>query len=329
MCVSNVLRPPAVPGTVYERTSSWQNAAFMASICSVAAALGLVLVSFASAGSSGSSVFLQVTALEPSFVAAQPQAAAQPEVAVNSPDAAVAVAVAAQSLDEPTGVSAPIQDSAPVASAGNSSAPSGVSAASNSPLAGRTVWSNGDSTSYFMSLWLLGALEDLGAVPVHDAEYWQSSGLTSPEFFDWPAYIDEQLTAYDPEIVVFMVGTNDIDPALNLTEYAKLVGQQMDTFRDREVYWVGVPSFDPELRPDLAAGAPGINQLFIAEASKRPWVTYVDVTGVTTDENGEYARDLPTVTGEVAELRAADGIHFTSAGGRVMASQILRAIQSR
>jgi hypothetical protein len=74
--------------------------------------------------------------------------------------------------------------------------------------------------------------------------------------------------------------------------------------------------------------APDINNLFIAEAAKRPWVTYVDVMGVTTDENGNYARDLPTVSGDVGELRTADGIHFTSAGGRVMAAQILAAIQS-
>jgi hypothetical protein len=327
MCVSYVLRPQAGTGTVYESGSSWQSTAFMVAWCCVAAALGLVLVSLAGSGSRGASVFLQVASLEPSFVAAEADGSSATDSAANTAD--VAVAAITESSDAPgQDLATSVDESASVQAAGND-ASGAVSAASNGPLAGRTIWSNGDSTSYFMSLWVLGAMEGLGAVPVHDAEYWQSSGLTSPNFFDWPGYIEEQMTLYDPEIVVFMVGTNDIDPALNLTEYGRTVGEQMDALVDREVYWVGVPSFDPGQRPDLAGGAPAINNVFIAEAASRPWVTYVDVIDVTTDEDGNYARTLPTVTGEDGELRASDGIHFTSAGGRVMAANILRAIQSR
>ena len=36
-----------------------------------------------------------------------------------------------------------------------------------------------------------------------------SSGLSSPEFFDWPEHATEQLQELEAEVVVFVIGTND------------------------------------------------------------------------------------------------------------------------
>ena len=36
-----------------------------------------------------------------------------------------------------------------------------------------------------------------------------SSGLLTPDFFDWPKHAQEQLAQLDPEAVVFVIGTND------------------------------------------------------------------------------------------------------------------------
>src|SRR5680860_1351949 len=36
-----------------------------------------------------------------------------------------------------------------------------------------------------------------------------SSGLTSPEFFDWPEHATKEMTRLDLEAVVFIIDTND------------------------------------------------------------------------------------------------------------------------
>jgi hypothetical protein len=93
----------------------------------------------------------------------------------------------------------------------------------------------------------------------------------------------------------------------------------MDAMEGRQVIWIGQPSFDPAIRPDLATTIPAINQVFFLEALDRPWVTYVDTWTPSTDGARAYARYLPDETGAVVEMRAGDGVHLTAAGGRHLA----------
>lgn len=245
------------------------------------------------------------------------------------------VAVSALQLDgEASGDGGTNADGGPVetfAAAGNgavsaASGPAAVISGANW-LEGKTAWSNGDSTSYFMTVSLYEQLQALGAVPVEEAEAVNSSGLNSPEFFDWPGYLESQMAEYDPDVVFFMIGANDAKPGMDLAAYAEKVGAVMDSLNGRQVFWIGQPAFDPELRPDLADWIPLVNEVFVREAEKRPWVRYIDTWGATTDASGHYARSLPGAGGELEEIRTADGVHFTDAGGRRLASWVLAAIE--
>lgn len=193
-------------------------------------------------------------------------------------------------------------------------------------LAGIRLWSDGDSTSYFMSAALIEMASSLGAVPVQPAaEYKVSSGLMNPAFFDWPAYISAQFAEMRPAVAVFMVGANDASSSLPYDLYHQRVGDLMDLMRApfRSVIWVGQPHMG---RPDLEPVIPDMNRIFAEEAAKRPWVTYVDVYGVTSAADGSYAAYLPDAAGVVQLMRASDGVHFTPAGGRLLADRVLRAI---
>src|SRR5690606_11546539 len=101
------------------------------------------------------------------------------------------------------------------------------------------VWSGGDSMAYTVGV----ALENLGADdPAFDGELDNrgSSGLTRPDFFDWPAYLGQVAATSDPDVMVFLEGANDrqgmvVDgtayqpPAEQwLTEYRRRVGVAMD-----------------------------------------------------------------------------------------------------
>jgi len=197
--------------------------------------------------------------------------------------------------------------------------------ASSAHAAGVRLWSNGDSTSYFMSVALAQMMLERGAAATQPApEYKVSSGLLNPGYFDWPAYIAAEMAARQPNVVVFMIGANDAHPGMPLDLYRQRVGALMDQLQapGRRVVWVGQPNMG---RADLAAAIPAMNRIFAEEAASRPWVTYVDVWALTSDANGNYAQYLPDEHGVLRAIRANDGVHFTPEGGRRLAMAVLWA----
>ena len=191
--------------------------------------------------------------------------------------------------------------------------------------AGVRVWADGDSTSYFVSYWFLQFMAARGAVTVQpEPEYKLSSGLLNPAYFNWPAYAQDQIAAYNPNVLMFMVGANDASAGMPIETYHQKVGEMMDLMGagGRRVIWVGQPNM---ARPDLAASVPAENEVFRAEAASRPWVTFVDAWSLTSDANGNYAQYLPDENGTLVAARADDGVHLSSAGGRIIALAVLNA----
>jgi hypothetical protein len=189
-------------------------------------------------------------------------------------------------------------------------------------LAGVRIWSNGDSTSFFMSVAFINSAANLGAVPTQpEPEYKISSGLLRPEFFDWPAYLASEMALRDPQVVVFMVGANDAYVGMPLETYRTRVAAVMDQLSGRRLIWVSQPNMG---RADLAASIPAMNEVYRSEAAARPWVTYVDAWALTSDADGAFTSYLPDETGALVLARGEDGVHFTSAGGRVLARAVLQ-----
>lgn len=210
---------------------------------------------------------------------------------------------------------------APVATpvATPASSPAGI-------FAGVRVWSNGDSTSYYMSAALLGMVMRGGGTAATAPSYVVSSGLLNPGLYDWPANLAAEMALYAPDIVVFMVGANDANgAAANPEGYRALVGATMDQLRapGRTVAWVGQP---PMGREDLAVSIPVVNRIFREEAAKRPWVTFVDTYPVLSDAAGGYAGSLPGPGGEAVRMRADDGVHLTPAAGERLALAVFSAL---
>ena len=158
-----------------------------------------------------------------------------------------------------------------------------------------------------------------------------ATGLTRPDFFDWPAYlkgdIDKRTKPFDA--VMLMFGANDgqdtkVD-GKQLTfgsgswkaMYAQRVGAVMDIYLKRgvkRVYWVGMPRMGIgwfNQRMEL------MNGIYKAEAAKRsPAVEYVDAWSIV---------DAPATTYQ-AKYRQADGVHMTVDGGVKVAKAVLAAV---
>ncbi len=106
--------------------------------------------------------------------------------------------------------------------------------------------------------WIAPALEqELPAGdPVQVIDDWKgSTGLVRPDFFDWPARIEQDMAEHDPDVVVLGFGGNDTqnlttdDGILQLgtpeweAEYQRRIGEVLDLIEapGRTVYWIGLP----------------------------------------------------------------------------------------
>jgi hypothetical protein len=166
-----------------------------------------------------------------------------------------------------------------------------------------------------MTVAFFSLMEERGHVPVRAPDYKISSGLVNRgssavlgvPFNDWPSYMAQELTAFDPQVVVFMIGANDAGyAAANPARYRELVGAFMDLLEGRVMFWVGQPAIT---RGDLAPAIPGLNAIYREEAAKRPWVTFVDASWL-----------VPS---------AGDGVHLSAGDGRQLAEAVVAALDAR
>jgi hypothetical protein len=161
-----------------------------------------------------------------------------------------------------------------------------------------------------------------------------ASGLTRPDFFNWPEFLVKDVVPNQkPDVMIIMFGGNDSQNmpvgksgAIKeftpewLAEYRKRVGDTMDLLRsptnDRMIIWCGALIMGPN------AGVNGMDQLnyiFWSEAQKRPWVRYFDAWPFFADTAGRYQVNLPNSVGKSVKLRSADNIHLTTDGGARLA----------
>ena len=72
------------------------------------------------------------------------------------------------------------------------------------------LWVGGDSLAGSLGPALGTITGATGVVqPYFDSRV--SSGLADPGFFDWPDHATTEMARLDPEVVVFIIGTNDSD----------------------------------------------------------------------------------------------------------------------
>ncbi|MDY7101739.1 MAG: DUF459 domain-containing protein, partial [Actinomycetota bacterium] len=164
-----------------------------------------------------------------------------------------------------------------------------------------------------------------------ELDYRVSTGLSRPDFFDWPQRLAEVVTQDPPEASVVFFGTNDNQ---NLSvdgnilqrgsaeweaEYRSRVATVMDllTQPGGTLTWVGLPVMRDQT---LEQGVQIMNRVYAEEAAKRPLVTFVDTHALFSDANGQFAEYLPAADGSSAKMRQGDGIHLSIAGADRMAN---------
>lgn len=171
----------------------------------------------------------------------------------------------------------------------------------------------------------------------------QSTGLSYPGSFDWPATI-EAAVQDDPtlRLVVVMLGPNDPwdmpDPARHGGPYLRFQSEAWEQrYRERvariinfntahgvSTLWVGAPGMK-------AARLDGQMQWLMtviqSEVEKQGAVflpSRAELPGAGAE--GGY-RDSVDVDGQLVKMRSGDGIHFSVAGQRYLAGRILETLR--
>ncbi|HTV32682.1 MAG TPA: SGNH family hydrolase [Methylocella sp.] len=197
----------------------------------------------------------------------------------------------------------------------------------------------GDSLGQMLAQGLTEAFENRPEVAILRKAK-QDTGLVRDDFYDWTKATEDLLASNDKiDFAVMLIGSNDRQPLHDATgshdpdspEWKDAYTHRIETiagqFRDKKIplVWVGLPILKSER---LAAGALSQNQLY-RDFAEKAGATYLDIWETFADEAGQYSVTGPDLNGQIVKLRAADGIHFTKAGARKLASFVEPAIRHR
>ena len=192
----------------------------------------------------------------------------------------------------------------------------------------------GDSMVQFFGKTMVGLANDTGVIDA-STEHQLASGLSRPDFYDWPTRIIEVMAAQDPDAVVLMFGGNDaqaivVDGQIArrfseswLQEYSARVGHIMDlvtTDPERILIWVGQPIMED---PEYDSRMERVNEVFAAEAAERDRVRYVDIRDLFRGPNGAFSRYVADADGQLTDVRLTDGVHLSTIGGRWLSEVLL------
>jgi uncharacterized protein len=166
----------------------------------------------------------------------------------------------------------------------------------------------------------------------------ESTGLTRPDYFNWPAELQTDLGTARPQVVVIMIGANDpqdfpgppdvpySSPQWNVI-YAGRVAAFMHLAQSggATVLWVGMP---PMQRPQLSSEMADINAIDQRQAAlSAPPVHFISSWTLLGTPQGAYAPFITNGSGQVVNVRTPDGIHLTPAGGEVLSQAVLNYLR--
>lgn len=166
----------------------------------------------------------------------------------------------------------------------------------------------------------------------------EATGLTRPDYFNWPAELQGDLPKYQPQVVVIMIGANDAQdfpgppdiafgsPQWN-TMYTQRVQQffQLATSTGAEVIWVGMP---PMQSPSLNAGMQDIDSIDQSVISHAPNGYFLSSWNLLGGPQGTFTPYL-TVNGQQVNVRDADGTHIAPGGAELLSQAVMSAMRTQ
>ena len=154
----------------------------------------------------------------------------------------------------------------------------------------------------------------------------KSTGLSRPDFYDWPRVLQEHLIADRPHVVVMWVGTNDPQGIYGMSGLGEpcskewqvaYLGKVREIFSLTRRYKARLILMGPPVVGDskLNEQLDTINKL-MAWACKREGVCYIDTRAILCDAHGRFCMQGPLPNGQIGVWRSRDQVHITSDGNK-------------
>ena len=196
----------------------------------------------------------------------------------------------------------------------------------------------GDSLAIGLSLSLRRSVAELDSVELIE-EGKVSSGLANPKYYDWGKALRVFLDKYKPDVVVIMMGANDAK-YINVNEKPRPPGSPNKTWpevfsmrvedflsalQEKNIrnYWIGLPVMGDA---PYARQVQIMNDIVTAECAKFKNSRYLDTWSLLADDQGNYSTFLANEKGVKIKVRANDKVHFTVAGGDILAQTFLTTL---
>ncbi len=196
------------------------------------------------------------------------------------------------------------------------------------------VFAAGDSQMEFLSQ----ALSTEGADRALDVqtEFHISTGLSRPDYFNWPAEFVSVLENSNPEAVVLSMGANDHQDMATAdgerlvrdspewqAEWARRLGLTLDLLEapGRQVFWVTQP---PMRDGRLNDGVTTLNGLAGGIVASREFVTPIDIWDMFGGDSGFSSR-VANPDGSLTAARVSDGVHLNRTAASWVAQLIFDA----
>lgn len=167
--------------------------------------------------------------------------------------------------------------------------------------------------------------DDTGMIETLAIDFDRGSGLSRPDFVDWPARLANVSAEHDPDVMLLYFGGNDAQPLkIDDVVYEPADAEWQDEYRARvadlmdqlvtaghHVYWMGLPIPRDQ---SMVVKFGILNGIYSSEAQRHDGVTYVDVWDLFAGPDGTFSEYLPDEDGGEQDMRLDDGIHLTTAG---------------
>jgi len=190
------------------------------------------------------------------------------------------------------------------------------------------IWVGGDSITQTFGTSFQRITQSTG-IFTPTLDYHVSTGLSRPDYFNWPEHLVKNVLPANPAILVIMFGANDGQNMVDannkvlerysepwMTEYRRRVAATMDLLKSpdnqRITIWCGPPPMGPGTKTH---GMDQLNYIYWSEAQTRPWIQYFDTWPFFSDSNGVFAANLPNADGVVRGMRQKDNVHLSTVGG--------------
>ncbi|MBW3657978.1 MAG: DUF459 domain-containing protein [Actinobacteria bacterium] len=202
-----------------------------------------------------------------------------------------------------------------------------------------TMYIGGDSMVGQFGGALADLADDTGVITMTEVKYEFGSGLSRPDFVDWPERLRGVSRTQQPEVMVLFFGGNDAQP-LEIdgtvyepetpewqAEYRSRVSALMEELQElgHTVYWMGMPIPRSET---LQVRHAILNEIYSSEADLRDSVHFVASWDLFKGPDGGFSEYLPNRNGEVVDMRLDDGIHLTTAGAYRLARPTIARIMA-